>query len=176
MDPLSFAPALTLAVLAAVTAQQPQKQKDPPTPLSLTKALAKATVHNQRVLAIFAADGDDVVARFKKDKTLSRPLLYEFEMVQFQAKDGDPLALQMKLPDAVQAKPTLVVLDTAGAVLTHFAPTDFIADGQLQGKPLLDKLTPLFCKPVDAEQKLAAAIAVAKKDGRAVFVRFDAPW
>ena len=142
----------------------------------LTRALAKATVHNQRVLVVLNEDGKDLAAARKKDKTLSDSLRNEFETVQLSGKEADAMAVQWKLPAALKEKPALAVLAADGKLLARLPREEFVAEGGIDVEKLLARLTPHFCESVDAEQKLAAAIAVAKKDGRAVFVRFDAPW
>ncbi len=174
MRALSLVPVALM--LGAWATAQTVESKPASLPPELTKALAKATVHNQRVLAIFAAEGRDLHAEMKKDKALSRPLLYEFETVTLQGDTAHQLAVQWKLPDVLQQRPAVAVLDQTGKLLTSMLPDQFLADGKLDGKKLLERLQPHFCPPVDAEQKLAAAIAEAKKSGRSVFVRFDAPW
>lgn len=167
-----------VALLLGVGAAAQDAAATPASPASpeLAKALAKATMHNQRVLAIFAADDRDLQAELKKDKAMSRPLLYEFETVTLKGDTAHQLAVQWKLPDALQQRPSLAVLDHTGKVLTGILPTQFLADGKLDGGKLLTLLQPHFCPPVDAETKLAKSLAEAKKSGRNVFVRFDAPW
>src|SRR5678810_1149947 len=166
-----FVPALALALLGSSSAQEP-KQPSP----ELLKATAKAKVHNKRVLAILAEKGEDFAATLKKDRTTSRPVLYEFETVQFAGEQADAMALQWKMPDALQTKPALLVLDGDGKVLARLPNEAFTTDGTFAADTLLEKLKPHYCAPADAEQKLAAGLAEGKKTGRAVFVRFDAPW
>lgn len=171
-----FVPALALVFACGASAQEPGARPKPTVPPELQKALAKATVHNQRVLAILGEEGRDLPAELKKNKALSRPLLYEFETVQLTGDAAHALAVQWKLPDALQERPTLAVLDAGGKVLANFAPAQFLSEGKLAGEQLLGLLQPLFAPPVDAEAKLAASLVEARKSGRAVFVRFDAPW
>ena len=168
-------PALFWLVAGAAAQDVPAKPVSQ-TPPELTKALAKATTHNQRVLAVFAAEDRDALAEMKKDKTLSRPLLYEFETVTLKGDAAHTLAVEWKLPDALQERPTLAVLDNSGKVLASVSPAQFLVEGKLDGKKLLTLLQPHFCTPLDAEAKLAASLAEAKKSGRKVLVRFDAPW
>ncbi|HEX5054158.1 MAG TPA: hypothetical protein VFZ65_20435 [Planctomycetota bacterium] len=168
---------LSLVLAGGLAAQAPERPKaEPAIDAAWTKALAKAKVHNQRVLALLVDDDADLAASLKKDGVLSHPLLYEFETVQWKGKQADALAVQWGFADAVQRKPALAVFDAQGKALAKWLPADFTADGKVLSQPLLDKLTPLFCAPVDAEKKLADGIAEAAKSGRAVFVRFDAPW
>jgi len=172
-----FIPALAL-LLPTIGAQEAVEAKapSPAAPAAVSKAFAKAKVHNQRVLAILTETGNDVAAALKKDKTLLRPLLYEFETVQLTGKEADAMAVQWKLPYALAEKPALAVLAADGKVLARLPREEFVAEGGIDGAKLLGKLKQYCCEPVDAEQELAAGIALAKKTGRAVFVRFDAPW
>jgi len=168
----SLVPALLLALVGTGHAQEPKPAVSP----ALLKATAKAKVHNQRVLAILTDKDQDLAAALKKDRTLSRPLLYEFETVQLTGGAADAMAVAHKMPEALQDKPALLVLDADGKLLAKLARDSFLADGKLAGGQLLELLKPHFAAPVDAEQKLAAALAQGKQDGRAVFIRFDAPW
>jgi hypothetical protein len=163
-----------LSLVAGASAQD-EKAKPAPPP-ELTKALAKATTHNQQVLAIFASEDRDLRAELQKDKAVSRPVLYEFETVTLKGDAAHALAVEWKLPNALHDRPTLAVLDHAGKVLASIAPAQFLADGKLDGGKLLPLLQPHFCPPVDAETKLASSLAAAKQSGRNVLVRFDAPW
>jgi hypothetical protein len=165
-----------VSFVAAAAAQNEAAKPASRIPAELTKALGKATTHNQRVLAIFASEDRDLQAELKKDKVVSRKLLYEFETVTLKGDAAHALAVEWKLPFALQERPTLAVLDQAGKVLASIAPDKFLVDGKLDGGKLLPLLEPHFCAPADAEQKLAASLAEAKKSGRTVFVRFDAPW
>lgn len=169
-------PIVALLLGAGAKAQAATTKPASPTSAELAKALAKATVHNQRVLAIFAADDRDLHAELKKDRTVSRTVLYEFETVTLKGDAAHELAVQWKLPDVLQQRPALAVLDHTGKLLAGILPTQFLGDGKLDGGKLLPLLQPHFCPPVDAEQKLAKSLAEAKKSGRNVFVRFDAPW
>lgn len=169
-----------ISFAAAASAQAESAKPASRTPAELSKALGKATTHNQRVLAILANEDRDLHAELKKDKVLSRPLLYEFETVTLKGDAAHALAVEWKLPHALQERPTLAVLDPTGKVLASLTPDQFLVDGKRDGKvdgsKLLPLLQPHFCPPADAEQKLAASLAEAKKSGRNVFVRFDAPW
>jgi hypothetical protein len=165
-----------LSLVVGASAQDAPAKPASRTPPELTKALAKATTHNQRVLAIFAAEDGDPLALMKKEKKLSKPLLYEFESVMLKGDTAHALAVEWKMPDALQDKPTLAVLDNTGKVLASIAPAQFVVEGKVDGSKLLELLQPHFCTPLDAEAKLTASLAEARKSGRKVFVRFDAPW
>ena len=73
-------PMLALALAGAASAQD--AQAPPKQSPELERAIAKAKVHNKRVLAVLAPADQDFAAMLKKDRKLSRPLLYEFETVR----------------------------------------------------------------------------------------------
>jgi hypothetical protein len=122
---------------------------------------------------VLPAPGEDLLAALKKDKVLSRPLLYEFECVALTGDDAASCSKHWQIGDE---RPAVAVLDGHLAPRAAFGPKQLLADGKLAAAPLLDALKPHFCAPVDAEAKLTNALAAAKKTGRFVFVRFDAPW
>ena len=167
---------------AVVSAQEPTPAPVPrPAPsaaatAAVAQATAKAKVHNKHVLAVFSPGDFDPLVAMKRARELSRPLMYEFEVVALAGADADALAVAWKFPDAMQARPALCVLDAEGKVLAREVVADLFEDDKAKGAPLLERLKPQFCAPVDAEAKLKSAQVEAKKSGRAVFVRFDAPW
>lgn len=167
-----LAPFLALSVLGAAVAQAPGAKPGD----VLAKALARATTHNKRVLVAFPGEDGDLASQFKQDRAMSRTFLYELEIVQFAGKAADAMAVELKCPDLVDGEPALLVLAADGKQLAKIPGAEFLAEGEVLGKPLLERLKPLFCAPVDADKKLAAALVDAKKTGRAVFIRFDAPW
>lgn len=167
-------PILTLALVGgAVGQEEAGHEKDSGV---LTKAMARADVHNKRVLALLVADGEDLAGTWKKNRAISRTLLYEFEIVQFTGVEADAWAERLDYPDAVKAKPAMAVLDSSGRVLARMQGTELATEGEENAKGFLGRLKPHFAEPVDAEKKLADGLAEAKKSGRNVFVRFDAPW
>lgn len=151
-----------LALSCAVEAQQAAPEE---LPAELVAARARAAVHNKRVLVALPAPGQDLARMIQRDRKISRTFRYEFEVVQGDARLYWPVA-----------RPALLVQDAKGRLLSHLVADDFLADGALQGAALLAQVEPLFCAPVDAEEKLAAAMAEAKKSGRNILIRFDAPW
>jgi len=158
--PLSLMP-VALLLFSGVTFAQ--KQKAPPAP-DLAKAQARAEMHNKRVLVLLNPADEDLAAALKRNRSLSRKLRYEFETVSFRGADA--LKKWRWQSDASGA----VVLAADGKELGRFTHEQLVGDKAL---PLLE---PLFCKPVDAKEKLAAAMVEAKKTGRNIFIRFDAPW
>jgi len=157
--------AALLALAAPMQAQGDAPEPAQKVPAALKKARARATVHNKRVLVVLAEEGMDLATMLKRDRSISRKLLYEFETVPLGA-DVWPL-----LP-----RPALVVQDASGKVMAKLAADAFLVEGKVNGKALLAAVEPHFCKPVDAQKKLDDARALAKKTGRNILIRFDAPW
>jgi hypothetical protein len=168
----SLLPTLLLTIASGLVAQQPK----PPDIPELQKALAKAKVHNQRVLVVLTDAERDIAATLKKDRKVSQPLLYEFATVQLVSEQAKAFAAHWRLPEDAAKTPAMAVLDVDGKLLASVASSEFLVDGAIAGPALLDKLKPFYCTAVDAEKKLTHALAEAKRDGRAVFIRFDAPW
>lgn len=151
---------LGLLLVTGVTAQA---KKAAPVP-DLNKAQARAKMHNKRVLVVLSAEGEDFALALKRNRAVSRKLLYEFETVAFTG----PTA--MKKWQWQREGSGVIVLDATGKELARFAEAELGKDAALAA------LEPHFCKPVDADEKLAAAMVEAKKSGRNIFIRFDAPW
>lgn len=163
--------ALVLALGAVAPAQEseaPQKQTQQAQPTltaELRKARARAAMHNKRVLVVLPEDGKDLEKLIKRERSISRTFLYEFEVV----------SLNSELWKGVQ-RPSLVVQDAAGKTMATLSSDVFLDEGKVDGKALLAAVKPHFCAPVDAEKKLAAAKKLARKTGRNILIRFDAPW
>lgn len=171
-----FVPVLAAVLSGAVVAQDRVAVPPAAGAAELARAAARAQVHNKRVLAVLCAAGADFAEVLKKDPTLSRKLLYEFETVQFVGEQADAQALTWQFAEAVREKPALVVLGADGKVLARLPRAACTTGTGPDAARLLPLLEPHFCPPVDADEKLAAALATAKKTGRNVFIRFDAPW
>lgn len=175
IQPTSRASALTLGLLTAFAGGL-TAQGDATADAALQKALARAGVHNKRVLVLFDDEDGGTYALWNKNAALGRVLRYEFETVQTSGERAHALAVQLKFPAALDARPAVTVLDSDGKVLDRLERHALFDDGRVHPAKLAVTLQPHFCKPVDAEQKLAEALADAKKTGRNVFIRFDAPW
>ncbi len=175
-------PALGATLLGPVCAQDGAraqdavKKKEPAGQAMLDKALRRADAHNKRVVAVFVEADDTLASVIKRDKDLWRQILYEFEFVRFAGPDADAMARQLEFAAASKQKPAILVLDSERKKLAQIASAEFMRNGNLQGMALQKILEPHQAKPVDAEKKLAAALVDAKKTGRNVFIRFDAPW
>lgn len=160
---ITFLPLVALLATGVASSQSPAKKASKPQP-GLEKTLARAEMHNKRVLLVVNADGEDFGLALKRNRSVSRKLLYEFETTAFpQAVAKEKWAWQADGSG-------VIVLDASGKEIKRFAAAD------LAGDAALTNFEPLFCKPVDANQKLADAMADAKKTGRKILVRFDAPW
>lgn len=136
----------------------------------LAAARTAAKVHNKRVLILACPEGQDLQKILRSDRQLSRKLLYEFEVVQFA---GGQLA-KPYLEGGDSA--TLTVESADGKRMMQFGAAEFVVEQAVDGVRLEERLRGTYCEPVDAELKLQAALAEAKQSGRAVFIRFDAPW
>ena len=158
--------ALLLALGAPAYAQgDGPKKAAPKVPAELAKARARAAVHNKRVLVVLPGGDLDLATMLKRERSISRKLLYEFETVQLGAE-------QM----ADHVRPALLVQDAAGKTMAKIAGDVFLHEGKIAGKALLAAVEPHFCAPVDAQQKLDDARKLARKTGKNILIRFDAPW
>ncbi|MFK7739739.1 MAG: hypothetical protein AB8H80_05400 [Planctomycetota bacterium] len=144
-----------------------------PTDSLLAAAKTRAAVHNKRVLVIGCPAGVDLLATLKKVRAVSRGLQYEFEAVQIVADAGGEMAKKWLADDGTAA---LTILTNDGKELGRMSAATFVEGGTVRAEELMAAWKPHFCPPVDAQQKLTDAMAAAKKSGRKILVRFDAPW
>lgn len=172
---------LLLTCAAAFAQQGAEPPGAVPLPDRLAEATARATVHNKRVLLVLDARGEDLTARLQRTRSIARQLRYEFETVTAGKDEVPALAKQLQLPGD---RSGIAVLHASGTLLSWIAATTFVSKAggdagsvpEIDGDTLLALLEPLFCAKANAEKKLADALVLAKKTGRNVFVRFDAPW
>ena len=160
---------MPLVLLCSFVAAQDEKSSAPVPLPEVQAAMARAKVHNTRVLFVLAEPQQRLLEALKRTRELSRTMLYEFETVELHGEHA-----QKWLGDA--ELPALVIADHEGKVLARYARDAFLDDDGSVDSGLLEKWKPHFCKPVDANQKLQAALAEAKATQRNVLVRFDAPW
>lgn len=154
-----------LIALASVAPGQAPEPREPQTPAALAKARLRAAVHNKRVLIVLQQDGQDLASMIRRDRVVSRAFKYEFEVVVLASGQYES-----------HRRPSLLLEDAQGKRLLKLAEPSFFADEKLRSKELLSAVTPYFCEPVDAQKKLAAAMSMAKKAGKNILIRFDAPW
>ena len=172
-----------LLMASAARAQQPVPADVPKSKPALAahvrEALGVAEAKNKRVLLAFlgaAQAGADVGALLKKDRKLARQLLYEFVVSTVPSDDtASPGAFGI---DVTKDLPALVVTDAAGKALATLRKGDLVTDSgaTIVGADLAKRLEPLHCAPLDGQKVFDAALATAKKDGKRLFVHFDAPW
>ena len=87
-----------------------------------------------------------------------------------------PIADKLGMVELTATTPGIAVTSPDGKVVARLGFDDFAKDGAVAASTLESLLAKHKAEPVDAEVKLKGALAAAKKSGRNVFVRFDAPW
>jgi thiol-disulfide isomerase/thioredoxin len=190
--------ALLLAVPSMLWAEDAPKEEKPAeakkpvydekadAKVQLETALAAAKKENRRVLIQWGGNWCSWCVllhdRFKSDPELAKKLHYEYDVVFIDiGKNDKNLDLAEKYSaDLKKGVPYLTVLDADGKVLTN-QPTDPFEtkDGDKKGhdpKKLLEFLKTHQATPLKAEEVLSAALAVAAKEERKVFLHFGAPW
>jgi thiol-disulfide isomerase/thioredoxin len=154
--------------------------------LQLETALAAAKKENRRVLIQWGGNWCSwcilLHDRFKNDRDLAKILHYEYDVVFIDiGKNDKNLDLAEKYgADLKKGVPYLTVLDADGKALTN-QPTDPFEtkDGDKKGhdpKKLLEFFKTNQATPLKADEVLSAALAVAAKEDRKVFLHFGAPW
>jgi len=183
MNRTKITPKVAALILAATLAAQEKPARTEPKPADpvssqFAATLAKARTHNKRVLAVFApkekAATTAIAAARKGNAELNHLVLYEFEVACFDASAVD-LATRIGIAGELAHPPVIAVLDADGKHLATL-PRELWSDEGLDATALLETLTKQTAPPADAAKKLEDGIALAKKTGRNVFVRFDAPW
>ncbi len=159
------------------TAKTPPEPEAPAT--LVAKALATAKHKNRR--ALVAVLGEDVLSKtvadaLKKDRKLSRQLLYEFGVAV--VAPGDAAALKAAGLDAEKAvAPRLVVLDAESKLLGDLDAAALAPNGEaFSAEKLSKRLEGFHCPPIDADRLLEANLAAAKEQRKALLLHFDAPW
>ena len=150
----------------------------------LAGALARAREDNKRVLVQWGSNGDaaaaSLITTMRKDSTIGRTILYEYEIVRAESKSAERVAAKYKGPGARPAPPYFTVLDAQGKVLASQAAAAFKTTGG--GTPAYDvkKLNEFLTKYkpayVNAEPLLTEALSRAKKEQKTLFLWFSAPW
>jgi len=147
-------------------------------PEHVTQALDAAHHKNKRTLLAFLGEDEastKLGALLKKDRKLAHELLYEFVVVTMPVTDA--VSARAFSIDLGRDLPALVVTDDEAKPLATLRNGDLVVDDAvIAGAALVEKFTPLHCKPLDGQKVFDAALATAKKDGKCLFVHFDAPW
>ncbi len=189
-----FAVAAVIAMPSAAPAQTPKEKKKRPDIYDQTadgekqiaEALVAAKRDNKRVLLQFGANWcgwcHKLHELFKKDRSISRKLLYEYVVVLIDVDKIDGKPHNAKVNERFgnptrHGLPVLVVLDADGKQLTtkNTAELEEGGDHHDPAKVLafLEKWQP---KPQSADEVLSLAMARAKSGNKNVFVHFSAPW
>jgi len=130
----------------------------------LAKATLRAAKENKRVLVLEGslepADAVELQASLKRDRKLSRTILYEYEL----------------LARATKGKLELLILNAKGKEVARSAAEAFTKDGGIAQKKLDAWLQEHKAKPLHARKVLADALAFAKEHNKNVFVHLGAPW
>jgi len=150
----------------------------------LAAAFARARDDNKRVLIQWGSNADraaaSLIATMRKDSTISRTLLYEYEIVRAEMKGAERVASKYRGTGGRPTPPYFTVLDAQGKVLASQAALTFKATGEgaaaYDGKKLNEFLTKYKPAYVNAEPLFTEALSRAKKDQKALFLWFSAPW
>lgn len=184
--------AITLALFAALPAAAPPAPVKPAAGFDGTadvaalvqKAQAAARKDNRRVLVVWGSDSCEdskKLLALLKTGTLSRTMLYEFDLVRADVGAGDKnhdVAGRFGADPKKHGTPCLTVLDPAGQSLATLPGAVFKEDGkdEFSATKVGDFLTRYAATPQRAEEVLAAGLAEADRSGRLVFLHFGAPW
>lgn len=189
--------ASTLAALAPFASCQEPKPATAPKPEPqvydeaadarqvVAAAVAKAKKENQRVLIQWGANWCGwckwLAGTMKTDKDVHHELQYEYQVVHIDVGHFDKnLDLAKEVGAKFEAIPFLTILDGDGKPLVQQNTEPF--ETKIDDKPghdpkkLLAFLQEHQCKPLVADDVLAAGLAAAAKDGKRVFLHFGAPW
>ncbi len=148
-------------------------------------AVARAKRENKRVLIQWGANWCGwckwLAGTMKKDSTVRRTLMYEYEVVHVDVGQFDKhMDLAKSLGADFKAIPFLTVLDADGKALAQQNTEPFETnEGGKQGHDA-KKLDAFFkqhaAAPLVASDVLAAAQQAARESQRRVFLHFGAPW
>ena len=192
---LSLAAILSLLVLVApVMGQEPEAKKPEKQVIAvydieanastdIAEAVARAKKNNKRVLVVYGGNWCGWCVKldefFKKDRTVARTIRYEYEVVKVDIGRFDKNIDLVNKYGATMKKegvPYLTVLDGAGKVVANQNTGDLEEGDHHDSAKVETYLQSKKAPPQDAEKVLAAALVLAKKDGRKVLVHLGAPW
>ncbi|MFC1499471.1 thioredoxin family protein [Candidatus Zixiibacteriota bacterium] len=189
---LALALAVLLPATSAVAAPYQQEEAAEEVPVydesadaatDITAALEIAAKENKRVLIQWGANWCGwcklLHGTFQTDRTVSRTLLYEYEVVYVDIGRWDKnLELAEKFGADFQSNgvPYLTVLDSEGNVVTHQETGSLEKDNAHDPELVNSFLTEHQAEYLEAEDLLNDALAEAGRTHKRVFLTFGAPW
>ncbi|MDE0957074.1 MAG: thioredoxin family protein [Planctomycetota bacterium] len=149
----------------------------------IAAAVERAKKEHKRVLVVYGGNWCGWCVKldefFKKDRTVSRTIRYEYEVVKVDIGKFDKnIGLVDGYGAMIKKKgvPYITVLDGDGKVVAHQNTGD-LEEGDHHDSVKVEKfLQAQKSPPVDAEQVLATALKQASKDGRKILLHLGAPW
>jgi hypothetical protein len=132
---------------------------------AIAAAQKRAASENRRVLVVWGAT-DALSTMLKKDRDVSRKILYEYDVVHADAKREEAAK---KLGADVSKLPWLTILAADGKALAN-------AESPAEPKALVELLAKHQAEPWKAKEVLDAAMKRAKEEKKRVLLTFGAPW
>jgi hypothetical protein len=150
----------------------------------IAEASAKATAENRRVLVAWGSNADkasqSLIELAARNSEVSRKLLYEYLVVRADPAGNEALAAKLGADVKAGSLPRLTVLDAGGRVLANEAAASFKSATPgpfaFDPKPVVEFLAKNQAPYPNAETLLAGALSRSKKDQKALFLWFSAPW
>lgn len=150
----------------------------------IAEASANATHDNRRVLVMWGSNADKpsqaLIELTVRDSDVAQKLLYEYDIVRADPAGNEALAAKLGAETRGTSLPRLTVLDAGGRVIASEAAASFTSGGAassvLDPQRVVDFLTKHQASPLNAATLLSAALGQAKKDQKALFLWFSAPW
>lgn len=157
-----------IALLLALSLSQDKPFSDKP---DVDGALTNSARENRRTLVVWGSNDADtskaLAALLKKDRTVSKKILYEYDLVLADAAAAGELAKKLEVD--VATLPALTILAADGKKLAHEA-------APAEAKPLVALLEKHQAPPWNAKELYDAALKRAKDEKKMVFLTFGAPW
>jgi hypothetical protein len=152
----------------------------------IATAVAAAAGDDIRVLIVWGSNDDERSVNWPKvqrDPAVSGPRFFsdEYKVVYVDVGRADKnldVATGYGMTLAVTALPSFTVLDMAGRPIGRASAADFSAadPASLDPRKVSAFLAAHQAPAPDAEPPVKAALSLARKDGKYVFLWFSAPW
>ncbi len=183
---ISFDPGNRVAVLTA-SSRKPSFDEDADAKAAIKMAVAAAAADDIRVLIAWGANDDNGSKLFldcRRAPAVSTPAFFsnEYKTVNVNVGHIDrnvELARSYGVTLRADALPALTVLDSAGKVITNTNAATLRSDADPSGidpVKLAAFLKSHQAPAPDAVAQFDAALRLAQKEGKTVFVWFSAPW